>query len=94
MTVMSRWRAKLRVGLQWGIPGAGIALIPKCPLCATICGVVATWYGISLDLANTVRIALLAVSTFALLWLLIRLAKDRVLRRTRRAGVPCRRECE
>lgn len=74
---MSSWRTRLRVALQWGVPGAGLALVPKCPLCATMCGAVATWYGISLDLANTVRIALLAACALALLWLLIRLAKNR-----------------
>lgn len=57
--------------LRWGLPSATLLLVPKCPLCATLCGVAATWYGMSLELANTLRIALLAMSGLMLGWLVI-----------------------
>jgi len=70
---------------QWAVPGALLALMPKCPMC--LAGYVALWTGIGLSLPAVagVRVALIAASAGVLVFL--------VIRELRRIGKTCPR-CE
>lgn len=70
------------IGLTpWAVPGALLALMPKCPMC--LAGYVALWtgIGISLPVAAGLRTALIAACAGMLLLLIIR--------RLRRKGKIC-----
>jgi hypothetical protein len=67
-TFTRRW---VEVG-RWMVPGAILALLPKCPMC--LAAYVALWSGISLSLtvATTLRLSLLFLSGGLILLLVAR----------------------
>ena len=59
--------SRLSRGLRWLAPGIGLALVPKCPACLALF----TGVGVSLPVAETLRIGLLVVCVASLAWLVI-----------------------
>jgi hypothetical protein len=56
----------------WIIPGATLALMPKCPACVAAYAAVATGLGISVSAAAYLRTAAIVLSAVALLYLAAR----------------------
>ena len=56
------------------VPGAVLALMPKCPACVAAYVAVATGFGMSVSAAAYVRTSALALSVAALLYLAARTA--------------------
>lgn len=67
-TVTESVRAMGR-GLRWLVPGALLALMPKCPACLAGYLALATGVGVSLPVAQALRFTLMALCAAALLWL-------------------------
>lgn len=58
--------------LAWIIPGATLALLPKCPACLAGYIALATGLGISVSAASSLHWSLIAISTATLIWLITR----------------------
>ncbi len=69
-----RWARKGVALVEWVLPVAALALVPKCPLC--VAGYIAlfTGVGVSFSTAATVRWAIVVMSVGALAFLLMRVA--------------------
>src|SRR5581483_6068881 len=57
---------RVRAAMQWILPAAGLALLPKCPACLAAYIAVATGFGISLAAAAFLRTAAVAICAAAL----------------------------
>jgi hypothetical protein len=67
-----RWWRRSAEFAAWIVPGATIALMPKCPACVAAYVAMASGIGISFTAASYLRTALLIVSASALLYLAAR----------------------
>jgi hypothetical protein len=76
-----RWLRRFAALLQWALPITTLALIPKCPACIAGYILLFTGIGLSFPAAAAVRWSLIALSTAALAYLLLRTTK-RALWRT------------
>ena len=68
-------RSCCRSGVEiagWIVPGATLALLPKCPACIVAYIAVATGFGISFSTAAYLRISLIAASVLALALVAVR----------------------
>jgi hypothetical protein len=74
----ARWRTGLGRLLEWGLPVATLALVPKCPACVAAWVLVATGMGISFSAATGLRWGVMGVAVAALSW-----AGHRAVRRLR-----------
>lgn len=62
---------RLGRSLRWLAPGIGLVLVPKCPACLAAYLALFTGVGISLPVAETLRIGLLVVCVASLAWLVL-----------------------
>ena len=59
--------------VEWAIPGAIFALLPKCPLCLAAYVALGTGIGISISTATYLRASIFALSVMTLVFLAARL---------------------
>lgn len=59
---------------SWVVPGAVLALVPKCPVCVAAYVALLTGCGISLAAAGTLRLLLIGLSVSALTFTTVRTA--------------------
>ena len=78
-----RYKDRFAALLRWAIPGALLALVPKCPLCVAAYVAVATGWGISFTAATVLRSSLIAIAWISLAYLVARLIERRLMRRRR-----------
>jgi hypothetical protein len=64
------WRGRIAAIIQWALPVATLALVPKCPACVAGYVVLFTGIGLSLPAAAALRWTLIALSSAALAYLL------------------------
>ncbi|CAG0960194.1 hypothetical protein PHYC_00682 [Phycisphaerales bacterium] len=69
------WRRRVGAAIEWAVPIAALALIPKCPACVAGYVLLFTGVGLSFPEATTLRWVLIALSVAALGWLLLRAAR-------------------
>jgi hypothetical protein len=67
-----RWWRRSAEFAGWIVPGATLALMPKCPACVAAYVAMASGIGMSFTAASYLRMALLIVSVFALVYLAAR----------------------
>ena len=70
----SRWRNRATEMAGWILPGATLALLPKCPACVVAYVALFTGVGISVSLAAYLRTTLVFVSVATLLYFSLRFA--------------------
>lgn len=68
----STWATKVREALTWILPGALLALAPKCPACLAAYVLLWTGLGLSFSAATYLRWAMLALGVASLLFLMVR----------------------
>jgi hypothetical protein len=66
------WRRRVVSIIQWMLPAAMLAIIPKCPACVAGYVLLFTGLGLSLPAAAAVRWTLIGVCACALLFLAVR----------------------
>ncbi len=62
--------------VEWAVPGAVLALMPKCPACFAAYIALGTGLGLSLTAAAYLRIALIVLCIASLSWLAARRARQ------------------
>jgi hypothetical protein len=73
------WRRRVVSTVEWVLPAATLAVIPKCPACVAGYVLLFTGVGLTLPAATAVRWTLIAVCTGALLFLAARAVHRRFL---------------
>ena len=63
--------SRLSRSLRWLAPGIGLVMVPKCPACLAAYIALFTGVGVSLPVAETLRIGLLLVCVVSLTWLVL-----------------------
>ena len=76
------WRRRIVRFVQWVLPIAALALVPKCPGCVAAYVLLFTGVGLSLPVATAVRWTLIVVCVVALGYLVVRMAMG-IVRRVR-----------
>jgi hypothetical protein len=66
---------------SWIVPGAALALMPKCPACLAGYVAAVTGLGLSFSTAAHLRLSLLILSVTALVYLVLKTAGRSILRR-------------
>ena len=69
----SRWHRVVVQMAGWIVPGAALALLPKCPACVVAYVALFTGVGISLTVATYLRVTVLILCAAMLLYLATRL---------------------
>src|SRR4051812_24633475 len=69
-----RWRQRATEMAGWIVPGAVLALLPKCPACVVAYVALVTGMGISMSLASYLRISLIVACAATLSYFAFRLA--------------------
>jgi hypothetical protein len=65
---------------RWLVPGAILALLPKCPACLAAYVLLWTGIGLSMRIAGIVRTGLLVLSIAVLAWLFVRQVRSFLIR--------------
>ena len=65
---------RARGAAQWIVPGAILALLPKCPMCLAAYVMLWTGVGLSISTAGVIRTALLVLSLVMLAYVVLRRA--------------------
>jgi hypothetical protein len=66
------WRRRIGAAIQWALPAAILALIPKCPACVAAYVLLFTGVGLSMPAAAALRSILIVLCAGALLFLAAR----------------------
>lgn len=66
------WLGRIVTFIEWGLPLAALALVPKCPACVAAYVLLFSGIGLSVSAAATVRWGIIALSAAALPYLLLR----------------------
>jgi hypothetical protein len=74
------WPRRIVGYIEWAIPVAALALVPKCPMCVAAYVLVLTGIGLSFTAAAAVRWTIIALSIAALAFLLLRTARRALAR--------------
>jgi hypothetical protein len=69
--------AKVREVFAWGVPGAVLVLMPKCPMCVAAYVMLGTGVGLSVSAAAHLRWGILLASAAALIFLGVRFWRNR-----------------
>jgi hypothetical protein len=83
------WARTVREIFSWGLPGAALVLVPKCPAC--LAAYVMLWTGISLSFttATILRWSLLFACVASLLFLVVERGYRIVFRSLKKENDPC-----
>jgi hypothetical protein len=73
-TTSPTWHRRAAELTGWIVPGATLALLPKCPACVAAYIALFTGVGISITLATYLRMALIVACAMILLYFSLRLA--------------------
>jgi hypothetical protein len=72
---ISTWRSRIRAISAWVLPGALLALMPKCPVCVAAYVALFTGVSLSLSTATYLRWGLMLVCFVSLTFLTVRLMR-------------------
>jgi hypothetical protein len=66
------WRRRGVEAVEWAVPGAILAVLPKCPICIAMYVALATGVGVSVSAATYLRTGTIVVCAASLLFLAVR----------------------